>query len=392
MAKTDSVFRDRNLYVIFGVTLVAVMGVASITPAFPEIIRYFGITAHQVGWLIAAFTLPGIFLTPVVGVLADRLGRKVILVPSLILFGLAGLSCAFARDFEVLLVLRFVQGIGASALGTINVTLIGDIFSGERRTAAMGYNASVLSIGTASYPAIGGLLTVLGWPYIFVLPILAVPLAIWVVYGLNNPEPKNNRILKAYFGNVWRTINRRTVWGLFISNVLLFVILYGAYLTYFPLLLESRLGAGSVVIGTTMSVMSLVTAFTSSQLPRISRFLTPKRQLLTATVFYFLSMSVLSVSFHWVGVFSGIVLFGLGHGALIPAIQNWLVSLASIEERAAFMSLNSMVLRLGQTIGPLLIGIFYATGGIPAAFWGGSITAILMFLVILIIVKPAKMK
>lgn len=391
MTNNESVFRNKNLYVIFCVTLVGVMGVASITPAFPSIIRYFNITAQQVGWLIAAFTLPGIFLTPVTGVLADRLGRKVILVPSLFLFGIAGLSCAFMRDFHWLLVLRFIQGIGASSLASINVTLVGDIFSGEKRTAAMGYNASLLSIGTATYPAIGGLLTVFGWYYVFVLPILAVPLGIWVIFGLNNPEPHIDRNLKTYFQNVWKTINRRIVWGLFLSNILLFVILYGAYLTYFPLLLETRFGAQSVLIGGTMSLASFVTAFTSFQLPRINRILKPKQQLMSATGFYFLSMGMLSWSEHWAGVIAGIVLFGLGHGVIIPSIQNTMVSLASIQERAAFMSLNSMVLRIGQTIGPLLIGVFYAFGGISFAFGAGAVTAIIMFLLILTMVKiPTK--
>jgi hypothetical protein len=73
-----SVFKNKNLYFIFGVTLIAMMGVASITPAFPDIIRYFNISPQQVGWLIVAFTLPGIFLTPFTGILADRYGRKVV--------------------------------------------------------------------------------------------------------------------------------------------------------------------------------------------------------------------------------------------------------------------------------------------------------------------------
>lgn len=391
MTNNESVFRNKNLYVIFSVTLIGVMGVASITPAFPAIIRYFNITAQQVGWLIAAFTLPGIFLTPVTGVLADRLGRKLILVPSLFLFGVAGFACAFIHDYHWLLAFRFIQGIGASSLASINVTLIGDIFTGEKRVAAMGYNASVLSIGTASYPAIGGLLAVFGWQYIFLLPLLAIPLGIWVIYGLNNPEPKNHQNLKTYFGNVWRTINRKTVWGLFLSNILLFVILYGAYLTYFPLMLESRFGAESVLIGGTMSMMSLVTALTSFQLPRINRFLNPKQQLMTATVFYFLSMAIISQAEHWSGIIAGVVLFGLGHGVIIPSIQTMMVSLASIQERAAFMSLNSMVLRIGQTVGPLLIGIFYTIGGVSFAFIAGAGTAIIMFLLVLTMVKnPAK--
>lgn len=390
MDKTKTIFENKNLYIIFGVTLVAVMGVASITPAFPSIINYFQITTQQVGWLIASFTLPGIFLTPVTGVLADRIGRKLILVPSLFVFGLAGFACVFTHDFDTLLVLRFIQGIGASSLATINITLIGDIFTGEKRVAAMGFNASVLSIGTATYPAIGGLLTVLGWPYVFVLPLLAIPLGIWVIYGLKNPEPKNRMGLKEYFGNVWKSVNKPIVWGLFISNILVFVILYGSYLTYFPIMLEERFGANSVIIGAAMSVMSLITAFVSSQLPRVNRLLKERSQLLVAATLYFTSLLVVSVAFGWGMVVLALILFGAGHGIIIPSIQNMLVSMASIQERAAFMSLNSMVLRVGQTIGPLVVGLFYALGGLTASFLGGAGAAVIMFVLILIFVKSEK--
>jgi len=390
MPDRKSIIGNRNLQLIFGVTLVAVMGVASITPAFPEVIQYFHITARQVGWLIVAFTLPGIFLTPLTGVLADRLGRKVILIPSLVLFGLAGFACFFVREFYWLLLMRFIQGVGAGSLASINITLIGDLFSGDDRVAAMGYNASVLSIGTASYPAIGGLLTALGWQFVFILPILAVPLAIFVLLYLRNPEPEKQTTLSTYFANVWHTVNRKIVWGLFGANILLFIILYGAYLTYFPLLLRSRLDSGSVIIGGAMSLMSAVTAVTSFQMPAINRLLTPKKQLLLASLLYLVSMLILGRSFHWGGIMAGIFVFGLGHGVLIPALQNMMVGLASIQERAAFMSLNSMVLRVGQTLGPLLIGVFYEFGGIRAAFAGGAGTAVFMFLLILILVNPSK--
>lgn len=390
MDKTKTIFENKNLYIIFGVTLVAVMGVASITPAFPSIINYFQITTQQVGWLIASFTLPGIFLTPVTGVLADRIGRKLILVPSLFVFGLAGFACVFTHDFDTLLVLRFIQGIGASSLATLNITLIGDIFTGGKRVAAMGFNASILSIGTATYPAIGGLLTVLGWPYVFVLPLLAIPLGIWVIYGLKNPEPKNRMGLKEYFGNVWKSVNKPIVWGLFISNILVFVILYGSYLTYFPIMLEERFGANSVIIGAAMSVMSLITAFVSSQLPRVNRLLKERSQLLVAATLYFTSLLVVSVAFGWGMVVLALTLFGAGHGIIIPSIQNMLVSMASIQERAAFMSLNSMVLRVGQTIGPLVVGLFYALGGLTASFLGGAGAAVIMFVLILIFVKSEK--
>ncbi|WP_372776752.1 MFS transporter [Mangrovibacterium sp.] len=388
MFKSNPLLANRNLHLIFGVTLISVMGVASITPAFPEVIRHFQITARQVGWLIAAFTLPGIFLTPLAGILADRYGRKLILVPSLVLFGVAGLACFFIRDYQWLLGMRFVQGVGASSLATINITLIGDLFTAENRVAAMGYNASVLSVGTALYPALGGMLSAFGWPMVFLLPVLAVPLA-WLVFTrLNNPEPTGRLTLKTYFSNIWQTINRQIVWGLFIANILLFVVLYGAYLTYFPLLLGTRMGSGSVIIGGSMSLMSAVTAFTSFQLPRINEILRPKSQLLLATVLYCCSMLLLSKAFHWPEIFLGLIVFGMGHGILIPAIQNLMVGLASIRERAAFMSLNSMVLRVGQTAGPGLMGICYGIGGITYAFYGGAVVAASMFVVVFFLVNP----
>jgi len=116
MPEQKSFLLEKNVIIIFGVTLIAVMGISSITPAFPGIIKYFGISTQQVGWLIAAFTLPGIFLTPVTGILADRVGRKLVLIPSLIVFGIAGFMCSFMKDFHSLLALLFIQGIGASSV------------------------------------------------------------------------------------------------------------------------------------------------------------------------------------------------------------------------------------------------------------------------------------
>ena len=68
--------RDPNLHVIFGVTLMAVLGVSSITPAFPQIADELNLSPGAVGMLVAIFTLPGATLTPVIGVLGDRIGRK----------------------------------------------------------------------------------------------------------------------------------------------------------------------------------------------------------------------------------------------------------------------------------------------------------------------------
>jgi ACDE family multidrug resistance protein len=259
-AGTRKVYKDHNLHVLFGVTLMAVLGVSSITPALPEIRDAFSVTSAQVGLLITIFTLPGISLTPVLGVLSDRHGRRKILIPALLLFGIAGGLCAFARSFELLLSLRLLQGMGAAALGTLNVTVIGDIFTGHERSAALGYNASVLSIGTASYPAIGGALATLGWFYPFALAFLAVPVRLLVLFSLHNPEPHNDQRLREYFGDVFSRLSDREVLGLLGVSLLTFIILFGPQLTFLPILMDERFGAPSYLRGAVLSGASLTTA------------------------------------------------------------------------------------------------------------------------------------
>ncbi len=72
---------------------------------------------------------------------------------------------------------------------------------------------------------------------------------------------------------------------------------------------------------------------------------------------------------------------------LIPNIQTLLVGFAPLNERAGFMSFNSLVLRFGQTIGPLFIGIFYAFGGTGTSFLGGALIALIMLLTSVFMVK-----
>jgi len=377
MAK-DSLYRDRNLQIIFGVTLMAVLGVSSITPAFPKITRELGITGGQVGLLITFFTLPGALLAPVMGVMADRYGRKRILIPSLFLFAVAGTACTFIKDFNVLLGVRVVQGIGAASLGSINSTIIGDLYSGKRRVEAMGLNASVLSIGVASYPSIGGALAMLGWNYPFLLPLLAIPVGILALTMLKNPEPRNYQNIREYLSGTWGYLRNIKVAGLFAAGMLSFVVLYGAYLTYLTLLMDEKFGASSLTIGIIMTISSLSNAAIASQLGRINRLFSLPTIIKVSFTLYALSMVIIPfMPSLWLLLIPAII-SGIANGANLPSIQTSVAELSPIEYRGAFMSLNTMMLRVGQTIGPPLIGLAYALKDINATFFTAAAISILV--------------
>ena len=262
----EEVHKDPNLHVIFTVTLMAVLGTSSVSPAFPEVQEVFGVSRGQVALLITVFTLPGVLLTPLMGVLSDRFGRRKILVPSLLLFGLAGGTCVLARDFELLLALRVLQGVGAASLGAMNVTLVGDLYGGRTLTAAMGYNSSVLSVGTAIYPAIGGALATFGWYYPFALPLAAVPVAFLVLFYLNNPEPRNEQTVKEEVGDVWEHVKSWRIAGLFASTLVTFVVLFGPLVYYLPIFMYASFGSSPLLTGTVVASASLTSALGSTQL------------------------------------------------------------------------------------------------------------------------------
>lgn len=382
----NPIIKNKNLQILFGVTLISIMGVASLTPAFPGVGAHFNKSADEVALLITFFTFPGVILTPILGVLADRFGRKLILAPSLFLFGAAGVSCFFAKDFELLLGLRLLQGVGAGALGSINVTIIGDLFSGRERSAAMGLNASVLSVGTASYPIVGGALATIGWQYPFLLPALGFVVGSFVLFALKNPEPKDKQKLSAYFSDAFKIASQRSVLGIFIIGILVFIILYGPYLSYFPFLIGETFGQPPYIIGIIMASASIASMITAGRIGALTKRFSERNLMITSAFFYAGSMLIVPfLDSAWLLIIASL-LFGIAQGLNLPCALSLLTSLAPMKQRAAIMSLNGTVLRLGQTLGPVVIFPVYVAYGADGTFYFGAAIAALILITILTMV------
>jgi len=385
------VLKDKNLHIIFGITLSAVMGVSSIAPALPVIARALDVSTDQIGLLITVFALPGILLTPFLGVLADRFGRKRILIPSLLIYGVTGVLCAFTTSFTQLLWLRFLQGAGSAALGTLNVTLIGDLFQGNRRATAMGYNGSVLSVGTAAYPAIGGVLAAFAWNYPFFLSGLAVPVAIYAMVFLDPVPISMNLNIGEYFQQIKDRIFTKQVISLFACVFLTFVILYGGYLTFLPILLDEDFGQSSAVIGLMLSGSSLITAVTSSRLGKLTRRFAELKLILTGSILYlFIFLSFPLIDNIWYMILP-ISLFGVAQGINIPSLLNLLTGKAPSDFRAAFLAINWVVIRFAQTVAPFFLGIVYLYVGIDGTFYVTAGSALLFVMIAFLAVRRKEM-
>ncbi|MFP4047263.1 MAG: MFS transporter [Bacteroidales bacterium] len=385
MKQTDR-RKKNNLYIILAVTLLSVAGVTSIVPALADMSDAFNISRDKIGLLITVFTLPSVVLGPVLGMIIDRYGRKKILILALILFGITGSLCFFFREFNTILALRFFQGLGAACLGIINVTLIGDIFSGSERAQAMGYNSGAISVGSAIFPAVGGLLAAINWYYPFLLPTLAIFVALWVYLGLQNPEPTEKAHLSQYIKNSLKSILNKQAVVLFFLSFAAFILLFGVIMTYMPILFKDHYELSTTQIGFMLFFLALSTAAVASQLGRISAVVSVKPLVLIGFITYLIGFALIPlVDNVWV-VLLLLLLIGAGLGINIPTIFNLLTAIAPFDSRGAFMSVNSMAIRAGQTLGPLLAGLLFGLMGIKWVFWAGAILAFAFVLLIILII------
>jgi MFS family permease len=377
-APRRSLLADRNLWLAFGVTFMVVMGVSSVAPVLPDLLRVFGLGAAGPGMVVTSFTLPGVFLTPVLGVLADRYGRKAVLVPSLVVFALFGAGCGLAREFHLLLGLRLLQGVGAAALGALNVTIISDLYEGRERITALGYNAGVLALGTTVYPALGGVLGHFHWSLPFFLPALALPLALAVGLWLRCPAPHLRPELGHYMRTAFKLAATSRAAGLFAVTAATFVLLYGLVITFLPLHLAQRFGATPWAIGGVIASASLGTGLFSSQLGRLATRVS-QAVLLAAGFCLFCAFGALiplMPGLVWSVV--PVLCFGGGMGLIVPGVQALLAEHAPMEHRGAFMALNGWILRLSQTLGPVLGAAAYTAWGMDGVFYSGAVLAAAM--------------
>jgi EmrB/QacA subfamily drug resistance transporter len=139
---------------------------------------------HQsLQWLIGGYLLPLSALLLLGGALGDRYGRRRILIVGALAFALASVACGAAPNLSVLLVARFVQGIGAALLVPNSLAILGDTFQGEARGRATGIWAAAGAATGAGGPIFGGwLIDTLSWRMIFLINVPLASVAIFLAW------------------------------------------------------------------------------------------------------------------------------------------------------------------------------------------------------------------
>jgi MFS family permease len=372
----------RLLALVFTISLTSIMGNTLIAPAIPDILDTFGREPGSSGVLVAAIPLPGIVIAPLIGILADRLGRRRVLVPCLAIFGVAGILVATAQSFEWLLLARFFQGFGSAGLINLGVVLITDHFSGMERTHWIGRNSAALILALAVFPVVSGIVThSFGWRWALAPYGLSLITATIAWRMLEPDVPHVTPPIRQQLGGIGDALRNPVLASTLAGGALAFAVTFGAFLTALPTHLEEDFGLSAawrgVIIGLP-GVPAFVTAFNFARLRgRWSTGLV----LMGAAVCWIVGFTLIGLAPTIAVLVVGTLFYGLADGALIPSLQDTTSRFAPETHRAAVMATWTGCARAGQASGPLVAGAVIAGWDTTAGILTGVGCAIGMLLI-----------
>ncbi|MGB9694506.1 MAG: MFS transporter [Caldisericaceae bacterium] len=371
-----SILKNKSLILILLVTASAVAGVSSIAPALPQIAAHFNISPEQSGMALAIFAIPGIFFSMLWGILSDRIGRKTTLIVSLFLFGIAGTISAFVNSYNLFLFWRLLQGIGASSLFSLNVIVIGDLFTGSDRSNAMGYNASVTAIALALFPFLGGVLARVSWNLPLILPSFSIVVAIFVIRYFQEPCLIHKENFSDYIFEIIKSFRNWHIIGIFVGTFIYFFVQYGVFMNYFPYLMKDNFGYSSSITGSIIAFSSIIAAFVAYYVGFLEKYINFKTIYIFSFLIYGISFFLMPVSQSLYVLLGGVALYGVAQGVNMPLTPLLISVYAPEEQRGALMSASGAVLSIGEAVGPLFFSYLYPSTGFKTIFFIGTIFSV----------------
>ncbi len=355
------------LFILAACGFVTSFGAHIVATNLPSYAQTVGIGAFMIGLLIAVYDFAELFAKPVAGVIADRRGMKPTLLVGILVFVLGSLLF-FVLDPRLLLIVRFVQGLGAAALSTVSITLVARYFESSRGRAFGIYNA-IKGAGYVIAPALGGfLIHEFRFSMIFSVSagvgVIALALSTFLPRDrvkAGELEDDDDLTLKQFF-SVFGESQLLPVYAVIVVNMFLVSILFG----FLPVYLHS-IGYTPLQSGTTVSVATasylLVQPLAGHWADKISMRATVLAGLLVA------ALAVIVLAFTSGVALTGIIILaGLGVGTVWTNADALVSSLAQKQRLGASIGAAQSFKEFGDMVGPLLIGALTQGFGVQVGF------------------------
>ena len=155
--------KQASLSIIFATVFIDLMGFGILIPILPTFASTnLGISDFSIGIIVAVYSFNQFVFNPILGRLSDRIGRRPVIILTLMTTGISYLIFSIADSFFILLVSRLLAGFGGSNIGVAQA-YIADITEKDDRAKGMGLIGAAFGLGFVFGPLIGGVLSEYGY-------------------------------------------------------------------------------------------------------------------------------------------------------------------------------------------------------------------------------------
>jgi ACDE family multidrug resistance protein len=398
-AKPKSAGTVREYVALATVPLVLVLGNSMLVPILPAMQRAMHISPFQSSLVITLFSVAAAIVIPFAGYFSDRFSRKTVMIPSLIVYGGAGILAGFGaiwHSYTILIVARAIQGIGAAGTAPIAMALVGDLYKDGRESQALGLIEAANGSGKVVSPILGSLLALLVWyAAFFAFPAFCLFSLLAVLFLIKEPKRTSApKPVTQYLQSIRTIFAKHGRWLIssFFSGSLALFILFGVLFFLSDILEKPPYSIDGVWKGFVLAVPlfgMVTTAYVTGSVIRKNGVLI--RRLMNIGLVLMVVSLALAIWFNRnLYVFIGLLtLSSIGTGLLLPCLNTMITGAVDKSERGMITSLYSSLRFFGVAFGPPLFGWLMGISHRIVFITVSSLSLIALGLVFFL-VKPGK--
>ncbi|WP_050780706.1 MFS transporter [Bacillus sp. m3-13] len=387
------------------IPLIMTLGNSMLIPVLPMLEKELDISSFQSSMIITSYSVASIFLIPIAGYLSDRFGRKMIILPSLLLALIGGLISGFASwkiedPYTWIIIGRIIQGVGAAGATPIILPLVGDLYQDddEKTSSCLGIIETSNTFGKVLSPILGSILAAVLWylPF-FSISIFSLISIIMVLVFIKVPKKKDKPLaLNIFIQNTKKIFQKEGKWlyTTFVIGIYAMLILFGL-LFYLSDILEKTHDLHGVKKGLYLAV-PLFTLCVSSYITGkvIKGNIELMRKILMVSLGV-IALTIVFVEYQNEKIFLLLTIssfIGISIGAMLPTLDALITENVEKEEKGTISSLYSSSRFIGVAAGPPIMSVVMKNHLLISLYLSGAMAIIIGILVFIFVqnVKPKK--
>ncbi|WP_285767186.1 MFS transporter [Peribacillus sp. SI8-4] len=352
------------------IPMVMTLGNSMLIPVLPIFEEKVGISSFQSSMVITSYSVASIFLIPIAGYLSDRFGRKMVILPSLILALIGGLIAGYAswkmeNPYTWIIIGRVLQGIGAAGASPIILPLVGDLYKDddEKTSSCLGIIETSNTFGKVLSPILGSLFAAFIWflPF-FSISFFSLISIVLVFFFIKVPKEKDEpKKLKEFWHDTKQIFKKEGKWlyTVFLIGVFVMLVLFGV-LFFLSDNLEKIHDFHGVKKGLVIAIPLFFLC--------VSSYITGKKikgELPIMKRIIIISLAILSLSLVFVGYTKDRVILlllvtslaGIAIGALLPTLDAIITQNIEKEQRGTITSFYMSSRFIGVAAGPPVMSL-----------------------------------